>query len=132
MAYVLYTTVFIFLVISTIAFITRDRWSPYIPEHLLERLPRFMYTPYHALPHSFENDIESGLSSSNFNLSQNLLDSDPRNGLSDNGKREIQMIMKKKKVNFDEARRLWMQETFKKQNIGPDGRPRDPKFVSFS
>lgn len=91
-----------------------------------------MYTPYHALPHSFENDIESGLSSSNFNLSQNLLDSDPRNGLSDNGKREIQNIMKKKKVNFDEARRLWMQETFKKQNIGPDGRPKDPKFVSFS
>lgn len=91
-----------------------------------------MYTPYHELPHSFENDIESGLSSSNFNLSQNLLDSDPRNGLSDNGKREIQKIMKKKKVNFDEARRLWMQETFKKENIGPDGRPRDPKFVSFS
>ncbi|TGO49679.1 hypothetical protein BOTNAR_0421g00020 [Botryotinia narcissicola] len=132
MAYLLYTTVFIFLVISTIAFITRDRWSLYIPEHYLERLPRFMYTPYHALPHSFENDIESCLTSSNFNLSQNLLDSDPRNGLSDNGKREIQSIMKKKKVNFDEARRLWMQESFKRENIGPDGKPRDPKFVSFS
>jgi len=40
--------------------------------------------------------------------------------------------MRKKKVNFDEARRLYMQERFKREGIAEDGRPRDPKFVSFS
>ena len=41
-------------------------------------------------------------------------------------------IMKRRGVGFDEARRLLMQERFKKQGVGEDGVPRDPKFVSFS
>lgn len=52
--------------------------------------------------------------------------------MDEEGKRQVQKIMKRKKVGFDEARRLWMQERFKKGGIGEDGIPRDPKFVSFS
>lgn len=48
------------------------------------------------------------------------------------GKREVQRIMKNRKVDFDEARRIYTEQRFAKNNIGPDGRPRDPKFVSFS
>lgn len=40
--------------------------------------------------------------------------------------------MKRRGVGFDEARRMYMEQRFKSNNIGPDGRPRDPKFVSFS
>ena len=40
--------------------------------------------------------------------------------------------MKRRGVGFDEARRLYMEDRFRKNDIGPDGRPRDPKFVSFS
>lgn len=40
--------------------------------------------------------------------------------------------MKRRGVGFDEARRIYMQDRFQKNGIGPDGRPRDPKFVSFS
>lgn len=40
--------------------------------------------------------------------------------------------MKKRKVGFDEARRIYTEGRFAKNNIGPDGLPRDPKFVSFS
>jgi hypothetical protein len=40
--------------------------------------------------------------------------------------------MKRRGVGFDEARGLFMQERFKKNGIGADGIPRDPKFVSFS
>jgi len=40
--------------------------------------------------------------------------------------------MKRRGVGFDEARRIWMEERFKKEDIGKDGIPRDPKFVSFS
>lgn len=48
------------------------------------------------------------------------------------GKLEVKRIMKSQKVDFDEARRIYTQQRFAKHNIGPDGRPRDPKFVSFS
>ena len=40
--------------------------------------------------------------------------------------------MRKKRVGFDEARRLWVEERMRREGIGRDGRPRDPKFVSFS
>ena len=54
-----------------------------------------------------------------------------RAGLDERAKREIKAIMTNQKVSFDEARRIYTQQRFSKNNIGPDGRPRDPKFVSF-
>ena len=57
---------------------------------------------------------------------------DSRQGLDDAAKKEVMRIMKRRGVGFDEARRLYMQECFGKNGIAPDGRPRDPKFVSFS
>ena len=57
---------------------------------------------------------------------------DSRQGLDDAGKKEVMRIMKRRGVGFDEARRMYMQDRFKKNNIGADGIPRDPKFVSFS
>jgi len=41
-------------------------------------------------------------------------------------------MMKAKKVGFDEARQLVVVERFKRAGVGEDGRPKDPKFVSFS
>ena len=70
--------------------------------------------------------------SSNFDLSSNIEAGDSRGGLDEGGKREVQRIMKTRGLTFDEARRHVVQERFKKAGIGPDGRPRDPKFVSFS
>ncbi|PQE08947.1 hypothetical protein CJF32_00002690 [Rutstroemia sp. NJR-2017a WRK4] len=136
MAYLLYTTVFMFLVLSTVLILTRTHWTPLLPARLQNHLPSFPSLPtirYQPVPSTFQTDIESGLHSSNFSLADNFLSStETRSGLSDNGKKEIQKIMRKKKVNFDEARRLWMQETFKREGISEDGLPRDPKFVSFS
>ncbi|PQE04233.1 precursor protein [Rutstroemia sp. NJR-2017a BVV2] len=139
MAYLLYTTVFMFLVFSTVLILTRAQWTPLLPpslQNLTTHLPTFPSLPtfrYQPVPSTFQTDIESGLHSANFSLADNFLSStETRSGLSDNGKKEIQKIMRKKKVNFDEARRLWMQETFKREGISEDGLPRDPKFVSFS
>jgi hypothetical protein len=103
-------------------YITRNRWTYLLPEprHIYSRLP------------SFAGDIEAGLSSSAFDLTTNLMSGDTRAGLDEQGKKEVQRIMKSRRVNFDEARRLYTEERFAKNNIGPDGRPRDPKFVSFS
>lgn len=77
-------------------------------------------------------DVEAGLTSSNFDLSANIADGDIREGLNQKAKREIRKIMKGRGVEFDEARRIYTEQRFAKNNIGPDGRPRDPKFVSFS
>ncbi|KAF2446433.1 hypothetical protein P171DRAFT_430587 [Karstenula rhodostoma CBS 690.94] len=123
MGYLLYSLTFFVLVTATIAYFTRHHWLHRLP------IPEPLYA---RLPTSFRDDIEAGLSSSAFDLNTNLEAGDSRQGLDDAGKREVQRIMKSRRVDFDEARRLYMQDRFKKNNIGPDGLPRDPKFVSFS
>jgi hypothetical protein len=87
---------------------------------------------YDRLPDSFTGDIEAGFTSSDFDLASNVVEGDSRSGLDKKAKREIRRIMRKRGVNFDEARRLYTEQRFANNNIGPDGRPRDPKFVSFS
>ncbi|KAI9013823.1 hypothetical protein CLU79DRAFT_838731 [Phycomyces nitens] len=88
---------------------------------------------YHLLPTtigSFENDIEDGLTSSQFDLEANLEENDNRAGLKD--KEEILKIMKKNNVSFDEARLIRQKRLLRKNGIDPDtGLPLDPKFVSF-
>lgn len=126
MGYLLYSTVFGLLVLTTALYLTRSLWL-----HRMPSLPGSSFL-YSRLPSSFAADIENGLSSSAFDLSGNVSGGDSRAGLDDSSKREIQKIMKNRRVNFDEARRIYTEGRFAKNNIGPDGRPRDPKFVSFS
>ena len=104
-------------------YLTRDRWNHLIP------IPDYIYT---RLPSSFTNDIESGFTSTDFDLSTNVAAGDSRAGLDQQAKREVQKIMKSRRVGFDEARKIYTEARFAKNNIGPDGLPRDPKFVSFS
>lgn len=87
---------------------------------------------YHRLPSSFTADLEAGLSSSQFDIAANVADGDTRAGLDQRAKGEVRKIMKNRRVDFDEARRIYTEQRFARNNIGPDGRPRDPKFVSFS
>ncbi|KAI9766833.1 MAG: hypothetical protein M1840_006309 [Geoglossum simile] len=123
MAYILYSISLFLMVLATILYVTRTRWLPVLP------LPEYVYT---RLPSSFSRDIESGLSSGAFDLSANVMAGDSRAGLDEQGKKAVQKIMKSRRVGFDEARRIYTEQRFAKNNIGPDGLPRDPKFVSFS
>ncbi|KAG6060680.1 hypothetical protein E4U17_003709 [Claviceps sp. LM77 group G4] len=127
MSYLLYSVSVLFIAVATALFFTRSYWRPYVPEI---RLPGADLI-YARLPSSFSGDIEAGLSSSTFDLAGNL-EGDSRAGLDDAGKREILKIMKKKRMTFDQARKVYMDNRFKANGIDPDGRPRDPKFVSFS
>ena len=77
-------------------------------------------------------DVESGFTSADFDLTSNITEGDSRGGLDPKSKREIQRLMKIRGINFDEARRVHMEQRFKKSGIGADGIPKDPKFVSFS
>ena len=77
-------------------------------------------------------DVESGFTSSAFDLSSNVMEGDSRGGLDAKAKRDVQRLMKRRGISFDEARRVYTEQRFAKNNIGADGVPRDPKFVSFS
>ncbi|OAX77463.1 hypothetical protein ACJ72_08239 [Emergomyces africanus] len=123
MSYLLYSLTFLVLVTGTALYLTRSRWLPLLP------LPDYLYS---YLPNTFTGDIEAGLSSADFDLSDNVATGDGRAGLDRTAKREVLKIMKRRRVDFNEARRIYMEQRFAKNDIGPDGRPRDPKFVSFS
>lgn len=108
-----------------VIYFTRQYWLARLPP-----LPAaFRYT---RLPSTFADDAAAGLHSSTFDLSANIEAGDARAGLDDRGKRELQRLMKTRGIDFDEARRLVVMERFRREGIGEDGRPRDPKFVSFS
>ncbi|KAL3469395.1 hypothetical protein BJX99DRAFT_252049 [Aspergillus californicus] len=123
MGYLFYFLALFVGVCGTALYLTRTRWLPLlpVPDHIYQRLPS-----------SFTGDIDAGLTSSAFDVNANVESGDQRAGLDARGKREILNIMRRQKVDFDEARRLYTEQRFAKNNIGPDGRPRDPKFVSFS
>jgi len=122
---ILYSLVIFSLAIATALFLTRNRWMHRlsVPDYIYSRLPG---------DGSFLNDIESGFSSDTFQLEDNITAGDTRAGLDNVAKTEIKRIMWNRRVNFDEARRLYMEGSFAKNGIGADGRPKDPKFVSFS
>lgn len=125
MGYLLYTVSLLCLMAGTLLYATRSRWFHLLPPNLTEPF-------YSRVPTSFMSDIESGFTSDDFDLSGNVTGGDSRAGLDVRGKQEVQKIMKNRGIGFDEARRVYMEQGFKKNNIGPDGLPRDPKFVSFS
>ncbi|KAL2816376.1 hypothetical protein BDW59DRAFT_153294 [Aspergillus cavernicola] len=123
MPYLLYFLALFVGVCGTGLYLTRSRWLPLlpVPDHIYQRLPS-----------SFAGDLDAGLTSSEFDITSNIESGDHRAGLDARGKREVLNIMRRQKVDFDEARRIYTEQRFAKNNIGPDGRPRDPKFVSFS
>ncbi|KAM4062223.1 protein precursor [Hirsutella rhossiliensis] len=126
--YVLFSLSLLLVIAATALFLTRSHWRHHVPDM---HLPGAGYI-YSQLPTSFGSDIEAGLSSSNFDLSANVEAGDSRAGLDDAGKTEVLKIMKKRRTTFDKARKIYMENRFKANGIGADGRPRDPKFVSFS
>jgi len=128
MKYILYSTCFFFFVLVTALYFTREHWRHRVPNI---HVPGADYI-YSRLPDSFSGDIDAGLSSSTFDLSGNVEAGDSRRGLDDTAKAEVLKIMKKRRMNFDQARKVYMENRFQANGIGADGRPRDPKFVSFS
>ncbi|KAK4153733.1 hypothetical protein C8A00DRAFT_33489 [Chaetomidium leptoderma] len=136
MGYLLYSLTFLTLLSATVLYLTRARWLPAFQDSVARlqdvRFPGSDYLYSRLAPGSFEDDMEAGLSSANFDLAANVEGGDSRSGLDDGAKREILRIMKRRRLKFDEARRVYMEQRFKANGIGADGLPRDPKFVSFS
>nr|OQO17436.1 hypothetical protein B0A51_15544 [Rachicladosporium sp. CCFEE 5018] len=148
MAYYLYTLTFLFLLTATVLYFTRPLWLPhappipyltspgYIPAPLYDAydtlMNRLTSARYSSLPTSFAGDAEAGLHSSNFDLSGNIEAEDGRAGLDEGAKKEVFIVMKRRGVGFDEARRIRVEERFAREGVGRDGRPLDKRAVMFS
>lgn len=137
---------------ATALYLTRNIWKPYAPAIPYVTAPGTIPAPlasvidtttqyidrirfrYVRLPTSttFAEDAEAGLHSSNFNLGENIEAGDSRGGLDERGKAEVYRVMKLRGLGFDEARRVVMEERFRREGIGADGRPLDRKAVTFS
>ena len=131
-----------------VLYATRNTWKPHAPPipyitapgtipdwayNIHDTLQNYIYQArYSRLPTTFAGDAEAGLHSSNFNLAENIEAGDSRHGLDEQTKREVYIIMKRRGVGFDEARRLFVEERFGREGIGADGRPLDRKAVMFS
>ncbi|KAF8002608.1 hypothetical protein HF325_003573 [Metschnikowia pulcherrima] len=89
---------------------------------------------WHSLSQSpgsgFQDDMEAGLSSSNFDLHENLLNQDPRS-LDESAKEEIRNLMLQENISFDKARLKYFQDRLLSNGIGADGIPKDSKTVTF-
>ncbi|KAK3812995.1 MAG: hypothetical protein J3Q66DRAFT_347121 [Benniella sp.] len=121
----------ILILLCLVAYFTRRHWTPKV-EELRDRL-RYSRLPFFRAEEdtSFEQNIEDGLSSSTFDLHQNLLDGDGRQGVENAD--ELRKIMKKYRCNFDQARLIYQQNQMKANGIDPlTGVPIDPKAVYFS
>lgn len=92
---------------------------------------RVRYTRVNTNGESFEDDLEAGLSSNNFDIASNISSNDSRKGLLESAKLQIKDIMAAEGLSFDDARLQYLQQQLNENNIGPDGMPLDPKTVSF-
>lgn len=135
-----------------VLYATRNLWKPHAPPipyltapgpipDSLYNLTASLSSTYNTVRYSyirlptsatFAEDAEAGLHSSNFNLAENIEAGDSRRGLDENTRQEVYRIMKSRKMGFDEARRVYMEERFGREGIGRDGRPLDRKAVMFS
>ncbi|KAI5868035.1 protein precursor [Durotheca rogersii] len=128
MGYLLYSLTFAVLVVGTILYLTRNTWLAFLPFQSRQ----YLHLGGSGSSSSFAGDIEAGLSSNTFDLGANVEAGDGRAGLDDAAKAQILAIMKKRRMRFDQARRVYMEQYFSANGVAADGRPKDPKFVSFS
>ncbi|PSK39774.1 hypothetical protein C7M61_001579 [Candidozyma pseudohaemuli] len=78
----------------------------------------------------FQDDLENGLSSNNFDLTGNL-EGDTREGLDENATTEIRNMMTMENISFDEARLRYFRDRLSNHGIGSDGVPTDRRTVTF-
>lgn len=118
--------IFAIIVIACVVFLRRRQLAE-IVERFRNRRRWYDRMQQSAL---FEDDLENGLSSGNFDISGNVAN-DSRKGLDENAKAEIRQLMSTHNLSFDEARLRYFQETLSENGVGSDGVPTDQRTVTF-
>jgi len=99
----------------------------HVPNPLKSLFPSLShYTPLST----FESQANAGLTSSNFDIEANVRDGDSRAGLDERATQEVMEIMKRERVNFDQARLIHFNRMLAANGIDPSGVPLDAKTVT--
>ncbi|KAJ7308545.1 hypothetical protein B0H14DRAFT_2744820 [Mycena olivaceomarginata] len=110
-----------------LSFRYRASLLPHVPERVLQLFPTF--NNYRPLA-TFSEQIGAGMSSADFDLEANVRDEDSRSGLDEQGTREIMEIMRRERVNFDQARLIRHNRILAQNGIDPSGMPMDSKAIT--
>ncbi|KAI0796203.1 hypothetical protein C8Q75DRAFT_872570 [Abortiporus biennis] len=103
--------------------------------NLISHVPKPIKSLFPSLGHyaplsTFEDQANAGLSSSAFDIEANIRDGDSRAGLDEQGTQEVLEIMRRERVNFDQARLIRQNRIFLANGIDPSGMPLDSKAIT--
>jgi len=100
-----------------------------MPSRILDLLPGSK-RDYTLLPTTFEAQAQQGYTSAAFDLEANNSD-DRRVGLDEHQLAEIREIMRRKRVNFDQARLIRQEREMIRNGIDPaTGLPKDSRAIT--
>jgi len=100
---------------------------PCIPERVKSLFPKLSnYTPLST----FSDQVGAGMTSNDFDVEANINGGDSRVGLDERGTQEVLGIMRRERVNFDQARLIRQNRTLARNGIDPSGMPLDSKAVT--
>ncbi|KAI6001195.1 hypothetical protein EDD15DRAFT_2385853 [Pisolithus albus] len=100
---------------------------PHVPTKVRSMFPGLNhYTPLST----FAGQAQAGLSSSMFDIEANMRDGDSRAGLDERGTQEVLEIMRRERVDFDQARLIRHNQILARHGIDPSGMPLDSKAVT--
>ncbi|KAF9499535.1 hypothetical protein BDN71DRAFT_1441659 [Pleurotus eryngii] len=100
---------------------------PHVPARVRALFPHLNnYVPLST----FSEQASAGLSSSAFDIEANIHDGDSRTGLDERGTQEVMEIMRRERVNFDQARLIRHNRILAANGIDPSGMPMDSKAIT--
>ncbi|KAI8996388.1 hypothetical protein BD414DRAFT_505818 [Trametes punicea] len=85
---------------------------------------------YQPVATTFTEQADAGLTSSTFDIEANVREGDSRIGLDERGTQEVLDIMRRERVNFDQARLIRQNRILAAHGIDPSGMPLDAKAVT--
>ncbi|KAH9479697.1 UPF0357 protein [Psilocybe cubensis] len=105
----------------------RTYLTPYLPDRVRSMFPKLSnYTPLST----FSEQVGLGMTSSDFDIEANIRDGDSRMGLDERGTQEVLEIMRRERVNFDQARLIRHNRILASNGIDPSGMPMDSKAIT--
>ncbi|KAF8629090.1 hypothetical protein AX15_003582 [Amanita polypyramis BW_CC] len=115
------------LIIVTVFHRYRASIIPHIPNRLKSLFPGLQH---YAPLSTFSDQANAGLTSSDFDTEANIRDGDSRIGLDEQGVQEVTEIMRRERVNFDQARLIRHNRILARNGIDPSGMPLDAKAIT--
>jgi len=105
----------------------RSQIIPHVPQRVKSLFPSLShYTPLST----FADQAHAGMSSNAFDIEANIREGDTRAGLDERGTQEVMEIMRRQRVNFDQARLIRHNQILARNGIDASGMPLDSKAIT--